>query len=230
MPRAMNALDEAKRAAARAALSYVPEAGVIGLGTGTTARFFIEGIAELVANGQKLQAVPTSEQSRQHAASLGIPICAPDGPWDIDVTVDGADEVSAQLDLIKGGGAAHTREKIVNHWSRKNIIIVDESKLSARLGEKWHVPVEVLVFAHRATAQALYAVGEPKLRVVEDEPVRTDSGNFIYDLNAGIIGNPMQLDQMLRRVPGVVETGLFCGRADVVLVASATGVRTIKRP
>lgn len=226
----MNALEQAKRAAARAALAYVPEAGVVGLGTGSTARYFIEAIAELVAQGQKLEAVPTSEQSRLLASSLGIPICPPDGPWDIDLTVDGADEVSDQLDLIKGGGAAHTHEKIVNHCSRKNIIIVDEGKLSSRLGEKWHVPVEVLIFAHRATAQALYALGEPKLRVVEDEPVRTDSGNYIYDLNSGVIQNPMQLDQMLRRIPGVVETGLFCSRADVILVASPSGVQTIKRP
>lgn len=228
MPRPMTDKDEAKRAAARAALAYVPEAGIIGLGSGTTSRFFIEAIGELIENGQDLRAVPTSEQSRIQAEELNIPLLPPDGPWDIDLTVDGADEVSDQLDLIKGGGAAHTREKIVNYCSRKNIIIVDESKMSARLGEKWHVPIEVLVFGHRATAQALYALGEPKLRVIEGEPVRTDSGNYIYDLNTGIIQNPVQVDQMLKRIPGVVETGLFCGRVDVVLVAAEDGIKTIK--
>jgi ribose 5-phosphate isomerase A len=226
----MTPLEEAKKSAARAALAYVPDAGILGLGTGSTARYFIEAVAELVVEGRKLRGVATSEQSRAHAESLGIPLCPPDGPWDIDLTVDGADEVSDQLDLIKGGGAAHTREKIVNNCSRKNVIVVDEGKLSARLGEKWHVPVEVLCFAHRATAQALYALGEPSLRTREDEPVVTDSGNYIYDLNTGVIQNPTQLDQMLRGIPGVVETGLFCGRADVVLVASLKGVRTIKRP
>ena len=224
----MTAQDEAKKAAARAALAYVPEAGVIGLGSGSTATHFIDGIGELVRQGRQLKGVATSEQSRVQAERLGIPLCAPDGPWEIDLTVDGADEVSDQLDLIKGGGAAHTREKIVNYSSRRNIIVVDESKLSSRLGEKFHVPVEALVFGHRGTAQALYALGEPSLRVRDGEPVITDSGNYIYDLKTGILANPTQVDHMLKRIPGVVETGLFCGRADIVLVASESGIKTLK--
>ena len=225
----MNPQDEAKKAAARAALAYVPEAGIIGLGSGSTATHFIDAIGELVAQGRALKGVATSEQSRVQAERLGIPMLPPDGPWDVDLTVDGADEVSDQLDLIKGGGAAHTREKIVNLSSRKNIIVVDASKRSTRLGEKWHVPVEVLVFGHRATAQALYALGEPHLRVVDGEPVVTDSGNYIYDLNTGVIQTPTQLDHLLHRVPGVVETGLFCGRADLVLVSTPNGLEVLKR-
>ncbi len=223
----MSAQDEAKKAAARAALAYVPEAGIIGLGSGSTATHFIDAIGELVAQGRDLKGVPTSEQSRVQAEGLGIPLLPENGPWEIDLTVDGADEVSDQLDVIKGGGAAHTREKIVNYSSRKNIIVVDESKVSTRLGEKWPVPLEILAFGHRATAQALYALGEPELRIKKGEPVLTDAGNYVYDLNAGVIQNPVRLDEMLKRIPGVVETGLFCGRVDRVLVAGATGMRVL---
>src|SRR5690242_10910171 len=108
------ASEEAKQRAAEAALEFVPEAGIVGLGTGSTTRYFIEGVAKLVAAGRRLQGVPTSEQSRELAVRLGIPLLSNDGPWDISVCVDGADEVSHSLDLIKGGGGAHTREKIVN--------------------------------------------------------------------------------------------------------------------
>lgn len=225
----MSSQDDAKKAAAEAALRFVPESGVVGLGTGSTAKFFIDGVGRLVKEGRKLSAVPTSEQSRQQAESLGIPLAPIAGPWDIAVTVDGADEVSAGLDLIKGGGAAHTREKIVNHASRMNVIVVDESKLSKQLGEKWPVPIEVLSFAPEATARALSLFGSPKRREKNGAPVMTDSGNFVYDLSAGLIADPAALDRELRAIPGVVETGLFCGRADVVLVAGASGVTELRR-
>lgn len=225
----MSPQDAAKKAAARAALAYVPQSGIVGLGTGSTAKHFIDAIGELVAQGRQLSAVPTSEQSRLQAVSLGIPLAPPDGPWDIAVTVDGADEVSAELDLIKGGGAAHTREKIVNQASRINVIVVDESKLSSKLGEKWSVPLEVLPFAHLATAGALKKWGTPTLRHQGGAPLRTDSGNLIYDLACGAIDSPQELDTAIRALPGVVETGLFCGRADVVIVASEQGVRELKR-
>ncbi|HEY4158832.1 MAG TPA: ribose-5-phosphate isomerase RpiA [Polyangiaceae bacterium] len=223
------ASEEAKRRAAQAALAYVPEAGILGLGTGSTTRYFIEAVAELVAGGRRLQAVPTSEQSRELAARLGIPLLDNDGPWEIAVCVDGADEVSATLDLIKGGGGAHTREKIVNFAARKNVIIIDGSKLSDRLGEKRAVPVEVLAFAHLTTAHALTRFGRPTLRRRGEEPFRTDSGNYIYDLAVEPIQSPALVDNELRRVPGVVETGLFCGRADLVLVAEAQGIRQLVR-
>jgi ribose 5-phosphate isomerase A len=218
-----------KRAAARAALAHVPEAGLIGLGTGSTAKYFIEGVAELVRAGRKLVGVPTSEQSRAQAEALGIPLASPDGPWDIELCVDGADEVSRELDLIKGGGGAQTREKIVNHASRKNIIVVDVSKLSEKLGERWAVPVEVLAFGHRATAHALARFGAVSLREKDGRPWLTDAGNYLYDVRVGTIETPTRLDSEIRATPGVVETGLFCGRADLVLVASAEGVRELRR-
>ncbi|MET0794197.1 MAG: ribose-5-phosphate isomerase RpiA [Polyangiaceae bacterium] len=221
--------DETKKRAARAALKLLPESGVIGLGTGSTTRFFIEGVGELVKSGRQLAGVPTSQQSRSLAIECGIPLLPDTGPWSIDVCVDGADEVSDTLDVIKGGGAAHTREKIVNFASKTNVIIVDESKLSSRLGEKRAIPVEVLVFAHLTTARALELFGTPTLRRRDGVPVITDSGNYIYDIAVTPLPEPHRVDLALRQVPGVVETGLFCGRADWVIVAEAAGIRQLSR-
>lgn len=223
-------IEAAKLAAARAALAELPEEGVIGLGSGSTAKLFIDEVGALVRSGRKLRGVATSEASRAQAQQLGIPLLDDVGPWDIAVTVDGADEVDAELDLIKGGGAAHTREKIVNYASRRNVIVVDASKLSRRLGEKWSVPLEVLPFAHLGTALRLLALGVPKRRERAGSPVLTDAGNFVYDLDTGPIDDVAGLDCALHAVPGVVETGLFVGRADVVLVADADGsVRRLER-
>lgn len=224
-------MDDPKRIAARAALDELPkhDGAIVGLGSGSTSRLFVEELGARVREGLKVIGVPTSESTRALAASLNIPLLGDEGPWDIEVNVDGADEVSEALDLIKGGGAAHAREKIVNYASRRNVIIVDASKLSKHLGEKWPVPVEVLPFAHKATRVHLARLGNPVLRSREGTLVRTDSGNLIYDLAAGPIEDPGALDRALRAIPGVVETGLFVGRADVVLVADATGVRRLGR-
>jgi ribose 5-phosphate isomerase A len=221
--------DEAKRLAARAALDLLPEAGVIGLGSGSTAQLFIDGVGELVKQGRNLRGVPTSEASRAQAERLGIPLLSDTGPWDIDVCVDGADEVSAALDLIKGGGGCHTREKIVNHASRINVIVVDDSKVSRRLGEKWPVPVEVLPFGRDATVRALSAHGRVELRLRNGAPWMTDSGNFLYDLHAGVLDDPGALEARLALVPGVVDTGLFVRRANVVLIAGEAGLERRSR-
>src|SRR5205814_4890524 len=166
------------------------------------------------------------DESRRDAERLGIPLLPDEGPWDIDVTVDGADEVDETLNLIKGGGAAHTREKIVNFASKKNVIIVDGGKLSRRLGEKWPVPVEVLRFAHLSTARALSRIGRRAVhRLKNGAPVVTDTGSFVYDVFTGPIADPASLDRALRDIPGVVETGLLVGRADVVIVADPEGVK-----
>jgi ribose 5-phosphate isomerase A len=221
--------DEHKRAAARAAIAELPEAGVIGLGSGSTIRFFVDEIGALVASGRKLVGVPTSRATAAQATQLGIPLLPDEGPWTIDVCVDGADEVDPQLQLVKGGGGAHTREKIVNQAARKNVIIVDESKLSPRLGEKWPVPVEVAAFGHRATAAALSALGEPTLRTRDGATFLTDAGNPIYDVHTGPIADPAALERRVRAIAGVVEVGLFVDRADLVIVAGAGGVRTLRR-
>jgi ribose 5-phosphate isomerase A len=221
--------DDAKRQAARAATAELPEGGVIGLGTGSTARLFIEEVGKLVRAGRSLTGVPTSDASRKQAEGLGIPLLGDEGPWRVDVTVDGADEVDPALHLIKGGGGAHLREKVVNYASSKNVIVVDESKLSAHLGDRWHVPVEVVRFAHAQTAAQLEAVGRPTLRLKDGSAFVTDSGNLIYDVATGPMPDPVSVERALRAIPGVVETGLFLGRADVVLVAGASGVRRLVR-
>lgn len=223
-------MSDAKRQAADAALSFLPERGVVGLGSGSTARYFIEGVARLVAQGRELRGVATSGASRAQAESLGIPLLGDLGPWQIDVCVDGADEVSEQLDLIKGGGGCHSREKIVNRAARKNVIVVDESKLSAQLGERWPVPVEVLAFGAKNLQSWLERWGRVTWREQAGQPFVTDSGNYILDVHAGVIRDPEELDGQLRALPGVVETGLFVGRADVVVIAGARGIRTLTRP
>ncbi|HMJ13718.1 MAG TPA: ribose-5-phosphate isomerase RpiA [Polyangiaceae bacterium] len=222
--------NEAKRLAARAALELLPAEGVIGLGSGSTAKLFIDAVGERVRSGARLVGVATSEASRSQAKQLGIPLLDDEGPWTIDVCVDGADEVSAALDLIKGGGGCQTREKIVNQAARLNVIIVDDTKLSAWLGERWPVPIEVLAFAHRATALALEQFGRVEQRQKQNAPWRTDSGNFIYDVHSGPIRDPRSLDAALHAVPGVVETGLFCGRAQRVIVAGPDGIRELQPP
>lgn len=219
--------DQAKQLAAERALTYLPERGIIGLGSGSTAKLFIQGVGRLVAAGRDLKGVPTSEESRALAESLQIPLLHDHGPWSIDVCVDGADEVSEHLDLIKGGGGCQTREKIVNFSSRKNIIVVDSTKLSRQLGERWAVPVEVLPFGRNSTVAALERLGETTLRLRNGAPWMTDAGNFLYDVRVGVINHPGETDRVLRAIPGVVETGLFVRRADLVIVAGEDGVREL---
>jgi ribose 5-phosphate isomerase A len=221
--------EQNKMLAARAALSELPETGIIGLGSGSTARLFIEELGLLVRAGRSFTAVATSNESRALAERVGVNVLGDEGPWDIAVTVDGADEVDASLNLIKGGGAAHAREKIVNRASKKNVIVVDDTKLSRQLGEKRPVPVEVLTFGHSSTARALGEIGRAQLRERGNNPVVTDAGNVVYDLFMGPMDDPVNVDRMVRSVPGVVETGLFIGRADVVIVAGSAGVRTLRR-
>jgi len=218
-----------KRDAARAALALLPERGTIGLGSGSTAKLFIEALAELVRGGRALVGVPSSRESEVLARSLGIPLLADEGPWDIDICVDGADEVDPQLDVIKGGGGMLTREKIVIAAAKSTVLLVDESKLVPALGTSWRVPVEVVGFGHVATAARLRVFGEPHLRMRDGHPFTTDQGGFIYDVATGPIADAPQLERALEHVPGVVTVGLFTGRADRVIVAAASGVRTLVR-
>jgi len=220
--------EEAKHLAAERALRYLPDSGVVGLGSGSTAELFIKAVGQLVAQGRDLVGVATSEASRALAEQCGIRVLSDAGPWDIDVCVDGADEVSSGLNLIKGGGGCHAREKIVNYSSRFNVIVVDDRKLSPRLGETWAVPVEVLNFGREATRRALEKLGVVTTRMKHHTPWITDAGNCIFDVALGPLDNPNEVDQTLRSIPGVVETGLFIGRADLVIVAGASGVRELR--
>jgi ribose 5-phosphate isomerase A len=219
-----------KRDAAHAALALLPERGTIGLGSGSTAKLFIEALGELVRAGRTLVGVPSSRESETLARSLGIPLLADDGPWAIDVCFDGADEVDPQLDVIKGGGGMLTREKIVIAAAKRTVLLVDESKLVPKLGTGWRVPVEVVGFGHGATAARLAAFGEPRLRRTRDGVVfTTDQGGVIYDVATGPIADAPRLERELEHIPGVVTVGLFTGRADCVIVAAASGVRTLMR-
>ena len=192
---------------------------------------FVEELGARVRAGpSRCRGAPTSESTRALAVQCGIPMLDDVGPWAIDVNVDGADEVSARLDLIKKWGRRpHPREDHRSYAAKKNLIIVDGSKLSTHLGEKWAVLIEVLPFAHGATRAHLEKHGKPQLRSKDGATVRTDAGNLIYDLATGPIEAPGVLDSLLRAIPGVVETGLFVGRADVVIVAADTGVRRLTR-
>jgi len=220
--------DEAKLLAARAAIEELPKSGVIGLGSGSTAKLFVDEVGARVKAGADYRGVPTSKGTRAQAEALGIPLLGDEDAWgEIAVTVDGADEVDEHLNLIKGGGGALTREKIVNDSSKRNVIIVDESKMKKRLGESWSVPIEVLRFGFGHTKAALERLGPAKIREKDGKTFVTDAGNWILDVKTGPIDDPLAFDRVMRDIPGVVETGLFVRRASIVIVAGPNGIRRI---
>jgi ribose 5-phosphate isomerase A len=221
--------DDLKRAAAEKALELVQDGMLIGLGSGSTARFFTEGVGRLVADGMKVRGVPTSRATAELAASLGIPVVT-ELVGQIDLTVDGADEVDPALNLIKGRGGAMFREKLVAAASKRFVVVVDESKLVKQLGVGV-LPVEVLPFLWRSTAERL-AAPEVSLTVRggEEVPYITDNGNLILDLIVeGGIKNPSEFGVELKKMTGVVEHGLFVGMTDTVIVADSDGPRMIGR-
>lgn len=213
-----------KQTAAEKAVEAVENGMVVGLGTGTTAYFAIKKLGEKVRGGLQIQAVASSIASENLAKEEGILIVPFEEIKFIDVTIDGADEVDAENNLIKGGGGALLREKILAANSQKFIVVVDASKLVVTLG-KFPLPVEVVPFAHTVTMTNLQKLGcTPKLRMNEARPFITDSGHFIIDCSFKQIKNPEQLNDELHRIPGVVETGLFQkGAVSYVLVGEADG-------
>ena len=222
-------IDELKQSAAAKALELVQDGTLLGLGTGSTARYFIEGVGRLVADGMKVRAVPTSRATAELAAELGIPIVT-EIVGEIDLTVDGADEVDPDLNLIKGRGGALAREKLVATASKRFVVVVDESKLVKRLGVGV-LPIEVLPFLWRSTAERLLALGVSlMLRGGEETPYVTDNGNLILDLTVeGGIAKPADFAHELKKLTGVVEHGLFIGMTDTVIVAGPEGPSAIGR-
>ncbi len=221
-----------KQNAANHAATYVTSGMVIGLGTGATATLFVHRLAERLAAGelQDLVGIPTSQSIAQEAKQLGFPLSTLEEHPIIDLTVDGADEVDKQLNLIKGGGGALLREKIVAQASKREIIIVDEAKLSPQLGSKWHVPVEVVTFGWRTQFEYLESLGATvELRQKGEQPFVTDQGNYILDANFGVITDPPALADLLKRRVGIVEHGLFVNIASEVIVGTDEGVRILKR-
>ncbi len=221
--------DELKQAAAAKALELVQDGMLVGLGSGSTARFFTEGLGRLVAQGMKVRGVPSSRETAELAAELGIPIVT-ELLGQVDLTVDGADEVDPVLNLIKGRGGALFREKLVAAASKRFVVVVDESKLVQQLGVGV-LPVEVLPFLWRSTAERLAAFGVSLVvRGGEETPYITDNGNLILDLTVeGGIKDPAGFGAELNKVTGVVEHGLFVGMTDTVIVAGPEGPKALGR-
>jgi ribose 5-phosphate isomerase A len=219
-----------KELAAAAGVALVQPDTVVGLGTGSTAEIAIRLLAKRVAGGLRIRGVPTSARTETLARELGIPLTTLEQESGIDLTLDGADEVDPNLDLIKGGGGAHFREKVVAHSSEEEVILVDASKLVQRLGERFAVPVEVHPFARRLAATALEEMGGvPVLRMAGAEPFRTDNANVILDCRFDSIDDPVTLEGDLNLIPGVLENGIFPGLATAVVVADGGTVRTLRR-
>jgi ribose 5-phosphate isomerase A len=219
--------DELKRAAAERALAFVESGMVLGLGTGTTAAFFVEQLAGRVKAGLSVVCIPTSERTAAQARGLGIPLASFTEHQQIDLAIDGADEVQRiTLDLIKGRGGALLREKIVAAASRRFVVIVDRDKLVDRLGTTGPLPVEVVQFGWQVTAAHLEELGaRPELRRAgSDEPFVTDGGNFILDCRFDAIDDPAETERRINSIVGVVENGLFVGRSSAVIVASRDGI------
>jgi len=222
-----------KQKAADLAIAYVESGMVVGLGAGSTAILAVRLLAELIATGrlQNILGVPCSTYTEQEALRLGIPLTTLDEYHRLDLTIDGADEVDPNLNLIKGGGGALLREKIVAQASQREIIIVDETKLSPVLGTRWAVPVEVIPFGQGAQVAFLQSLGASvRLRKNKDgTDFRTDQGNLILDSNFGLIPDPIQLSRLLKERAGVVEHGLFIGLASDVIVAGKNGCQHLVR-
>jgi ribose 5-phosphate isomerase A len=219
-------IDDQKRISGEAAAELVETGMVVGLGTGSTAAWFVKALA---ARKLDIRGVPTSEATANLARELGIPLAALDDVKSIDLTVDGADEVGPGLSLIKGGGAALLREKLVWEASKRSVVIADAAKHVTTLG-KFPLPIEVVRFGHVHTGHRLADIAAefdllpPRLRMADRGIVVTDGGNVIYDLPSGVIAEPAALAAALKAVTGVVDHGLFLDLADEALVGTDQGV------
>ncbi len=229
--------DPAKTKAAQAALDLVEDGMVLGLGTGSTAAIFVRLLADRVKAGLRIVGTPTSEATFRLARELGVPLADPNDLDHIDLTIDGADEFDPDLRLIKGGGAALLREKIIAEASARMVVIADAGKEVAQLG-KFPLPVEINPFAAELTRRRIHeelvSLGLPQAtsawRMATGETrLHTDGGHLILDLSCGVIPDPDTLAHALDQLPGVVEHGLFIGLADAVIVGEASGARIIRR-
>ncbi len=221
-----------KKQAGETAADFVESGMVVGLGSGSTAIFATRRIAHHIHSGAlaDIIAIPTSLATERSAIELGIPLTSLAKHPRIDITIDGADEVDPAFNLIKGGGGAHLREKIVAQATERLVIVVDASKLVPQLGTSWAIPIEVIPFGWEAQARYLEALGAtPKLRLDGDAPFQTDQGNLILDADFGAIADPAGLARQLEARAGIVEHGLFIGMARDVVVAGGDGVRQLRR-
>jgi ribose 5-phosphate isomerase A len=226
--------DLSKKSAGYAAADHVENGMTLGIGTGSTARYFIDAIGEKIKNGWRLRGVPTSEETRGLAEAAGVEIIIPDETTSLDLAVDGADEADSALNLIKGGGGALLREKIVARAAKKFIVIADKSKRVARLGA-FPLPVEIEPFGWALTVRAVRAaLGQAgvenmniNLRARDGAPFQTDGGHLTIDCACGGISDPAALEDLLGSIPGVVESGLFCGMADLAIFGDGDAVSVV---
>lgn len=223
--------DQLKRRAAEAAVGYVRQGQIVGLGTGSTAKHVVLALGEKVRAGLAIKGVPTSTETAELAKRQGIALLNHDEAWPIDVAIDGADQVDPRLNLIKGGGGALLREKIVAAAAKQFIVVVDASKLVPALGGTFPLPIEVAVFGWRSTERQIQEVsdafgygGKVLLREKGGQPFKTEAGHYILDLHVPRIDDPAGFETRLNEIPGVVETGLFVGRTDIVIVGTQQGV------
>ncbi len=226
---------EKKILAAQKAIEYVEDGMKLGLGTGSTADEFTKILSDNVKNGLDVICVPTSENTKDLAESLNIPLASLENLNFLDLTVDGADEVDDDLSLLKGGGGALLREKIIAFNSKKMIVIADDTKKVSKLGE-FRLPIELIKFEHKITINRVLEKlenigysGTAELRVINGNPFTTDSENLIYDLSIGLIEEPGIIDNLLNSIPGVVENGLFVDMANIVIIGEQNGVKIIEK-
>ena len=219
-----------KKIAAEKAVELIKDDMIVGLGTGSTVKYALKKIGKLSSEGLIIKGIPTSNQSKKLAEQYNIPLTTLSEHPELDITIDGADEVDSNLNLIKGGGGALTREKIIAFHSKKLVIIVDDSKVVKSLGIDVPLPVEVIKFGWEATKKTLEIFGcICKLRKIFDDPFISDNGNYIIDCEFDRIPDPEQLEKELNMIPGVVENGLFIGLADKVIVGSTQGIMTLEK-
>jgi len=225
--------EEAKRKAALEAVKHIKKGFIVGLGSGSTVAYAIQQIGKRIKKeGLHVYGVPTSYQASMLAIKHGIPTTTLDEHPKLDLSIDGADQIDRKLNLIKGMGGALLREKIVATAAKQFIIVADESKMADRLGKDQRVPIEVLPFASAIVISRIREMnGKPFLRVGIDKvgPIITDNGNFVIDIDFGPIKNPKELEDTLKSIPGVIETGLFVGMADIAYIGTTTSVEVLKR-
>ncbi len=222
--------EELKKLAGEKATEYIEDGMIVGLGTGSTTEYSIRKLGEMVNDGLKIKGIPTSIHTRRISKECKIPLTTLEEEPVIDITIDGADEVDSNMNLIKGGGGALTREKIVAFNSKKVIIVVDDSKIVKALGIDFPLPVEVLKFGWTSTRQTLEKLGcSIELRKIVDEPFITDNSNYILDCDFDRIAEPEQLEKDLNSIPGVVENGLFIGLVNEVIVGGKQGILTLEK-
>jgi ribose 5-phosphate isomerase A len=223
-----------KQQVGKAAADRVQSGSIVGLGTGSTTAYAIQYLGDRIKSGEltDIKGIPTSFQASVLAKQYGIPLTTLDEVDRIHIAIDGADEVDPQKNLIKGGGAAHTREKVVDSLAELFIVVVDQSKMVNALGSTFPVPVEVLPMAIAPVTRALEKLGgKPELRmgVKKDGPVITDQGNMVLDVTFASIPNPAELEKILNNIPGVLENGIFVGMTDIVLIGEIQDGQPIVR-